>query len=153
MCDLGLVLGLAAGAANVAGKVAASNANQKMVKQQADIEQTTAARELIVEQNAANKEAAQAVLEGDRAKSAAVASGAGMTGNTPGLRVAEQARQTALSIASAKDRSEAAHANYQISDRASVIAGNNKMATMKVSPMAALTDIATSGFSNYGAFA
>ena len=152
MCDFGLVLGLAMGAAQVAGQVSAANANQEMVADQAKIEQAEQSREFIVENNAALKDASQATLEGDRAKSLAVASGAGMTGSTVGARFSEQSRQTALSIANAKDRSQAAGANYALQSQATAISANNKIATLSVNPMTALMDIATSGISNYGAF-
>jgi hypothetical protein len=152
MCDFGLVLGLGMGIAQVAGQMSAASANQEMVKDQAVIETAEQQREFHVENNAALKDAAQASLEGDRAKSLAVASGAGMTGATAGLRHAEQSRQTSLSIANAKDRSQAASANYALQQNGTVVAANNKIATLSVNPMTAFMDIATSGISNYGAF-
>ena len=152
MCDLGLVLGLAAGAANVAGQASAAAKNTKMVKDQANLEYAQQQRELVVENNAALKDGYQARLEGDRAKSTAVASGAGMTGNTAGLRFAEQSRQQALSIANARDRADAAKANYAMSGKSTQMAAQNKINTLQVNPMSAFMDIATSGLQNYGAF-
>lgn len=153
MCDLGLVLGLAAGAANVAGQASAASKNQAMVQKQAQLDYAQQERENIVENNAALKDGYQATLEGDRAKSAAVASGAGMNGNTAGLRVAEQSRQQALSIANARDRADAAKANYVMAGKSTQIGAQNKINTLQVNPMTAFMDIATSGMQNYGAFA
>lgn len=149
---MGLVLGLAAGAAQVAGQVDAANKNTKMVQQQTKLENAQQQREYIVENNAALKDGYQAALEGDRAKSAAVASGAGMTGSTTGLRLAEQSRQQSLSIANARDRADASKANYALAGKSTQIAAQNKINTLQVNPMTAFMNIATSGLSNYGAF-
>lgn len=137
---------------SVAAQQQAATANARMANQQAVNEYSQQQREFIVEKTAAQKDANAAALEGDRAKALAVASGAGMTGSTPGLRHAEQSRQTALSIANAKDRSQAAQANYAIQGNATHIATRNKIATMQVSPLSAFANIATSGLQNYGAF-
>lgn len=153
MCDFGLVLGLAAGVAQTVGQMQAAQANQNMARQQAVIDNTAHQREFLVENNAALKDAAQASLEGDRAKSLAVASSSGMTGATPGLRAAEQSRQTALSIANAKDRSQAARANYSLQTHSTAVRANNQIASHQVSPFAAFANIATAGLQNYGAFA
>lgn len=152
MCDFGLALGLAAGVANVAGQASAASKNSEMVRQQAQLDYAQQEREFVVENNAALKDGYQAQLEGDRAKSTAVASGAGMTGNTAGLRLAEQSRQQALSIANARDRADAAKANYVMAGKSTQIGAQNKINTLQVNPMTAFTDIATSGLSNYGAF-
>jgi hypothetical protein len=137
---------------SVAAQSQASNLNQKMAVQQASLEHGQQQREFIVEKNAALKDANQASLEGDRARSLAVAGSSGMTGSTSGLRMAEQGRQTALSIQNAKDRSQAAGANYALQGNATSIATANKVATMQVSPLAAFSTIATAGLQNYGAF-
>lgn len=151
MCFVDTGLGIAAGVAQLAGQATAASHKAAAIKQQHDIETTVEAHNLIVENDAANKEAYQATLEGDRAKSWAVATGAGMTGATPGLRWAEQSRQEALSIASAKDRARGAQANYALQTRASAMSANAGLATTRVNPMSAFMDIATSGLSNYGA--
>ncbi|MER9205205.1 hypothetical protein [Mesorhizobium sp. M0771] len=152
MCDLGLVLGIGSGIASVAGQASAASKNQAMVQQQTNLEYAQQEREFVVENNAALKDGYQAQLEGDRAKSTAVASGAGMNGNTAGLRLAEQSRQQALSIANARDRADAAKANYVMAGKSSQIAAQNKINTQAVNPMTAFMDIATSGMRNYGAF-
>lgn len=152
MCDLGLALGIAAGAAQVAGQMDAAAKNSRMAQQQARLEYAAQEREFLVENNAALKDGYQAQLEGDRAKSAAVVKGQGAFGSTPALQAAEQGRQAALSIANARDRADAAKANYALAGKGSQISANNKIATYQVSPLTAFTNIATSGISNYGAF-
>lgn len=152
MCDMGLVLGLAAGAAQVAGQASVAAKNTKMVQNQTKLEYAQQQREYLVENNAALKDGYQAALEGDRAKSAAVASGAGMTGSSAGLRLAEQSRQQALSIANARDRADASKANYALAGKSTQIGAQNKINTLQVNPMSAFMDMATSGLSNYGAF-
>lgn len=153
MCDLGLTLGIASGIASVAGQMQTAGKNRKLIKQQAQLEYAGQEREFLVEADAANKDAFQAALEGDRAKSALNAAGAGMGGNTAGLRSAEQSRQTALSIANAKDRHAAAGANYALSGKNTQIGATNRIATeATVSPLSAFTQVATSGLQSYGAF-
>ncbi|MER9405922.1 hypothetical protein NKI36_17995 [Mesorhizobium caraganae] len=102
--------------------------------------------------NAANKEGYQATLEGDRAKSTAIASGAGMNGNTAGLRLAEQSRQQALSIANAKDQREGAKANYIMQGKADQLGAQDALNKQQMNPMTTFLDVATSGLKNYGAF-
>jgi hypothetical protein len=153
MCDLGLTLGLAMGVASAAGTVMTAQKNAEMVKQQTQLEYAADEREYLVETNAANKEAFQASLEKDRAVSAGIAAGEGARGITPGLQVAEQNRQGALSIANARDRSDAAKANYLLGTKSTQIAAQNKINTLTPNPLTMFTEIATSGFSNYGAFA
>lgn len=152
MCDPGLILGLAAGAASVAGQASVAKKNTEMVKQQTQLEYAQQEREFIVESNAANKEAYSASLEADRGKAFVSTAGAGMRGSTAGARVAEQARQGALSIANARDRSDAARFNYTSAGKASQIGAQNRINTMQVSPLTAFTEVATAGISNYGAF-
>lgn len=91
-------------------------------------------------------------MEGDRAKSAAVASGAGMTGSTAGLRVAEQSRQTALSIANAKDQMDGAKANYIMTGKSQQIQAQSTVNALKPNPISTFTGIATAGLKNYSQF-
>lgn len=126
MCDLTMALGImsagvgAMGAANVASK------NTKIIKDQAKLEHASQERELLVETNASNKEAYQAQLQEDRAVAHVNATGKG-SGNTMGLRAAEQARQGALSIANAKDRTDAARSNYTAAGQHTKIAADNRI--------------------------
>ncbi|MDG4885846.1 hypothetical protein [Mesorhizobium sp. WSM4887] len=152
MCDFGLVLGLAAGAAQAAGEASIASDKQRAAVTNYNLQQAANQREFIVNTNAALKDGYQAQLEGDRAKSTAVASGAGMTGSTAGLRVAEQSRQTALSIANAKDQMDGARANYIMTGKSQQIQAQSTVNALKPNPMSTLTDIATSGLKNYGAF-
>ncbi|KAE8235656.1 hypothetical protein A4X03_0g9700, partial [Tilletia caries] len=108
---LGLILGLAAGAAQAAGQAQAADQNIEMINQQTKLEYAAQQREQIVQDNAANKEGYQGQLESDRMASAVKTDGAGMGGATAGQRAAEQARQGALSIENAKDRKDASRAN------------------------------------------
>ncbi|MER8639181.1 hypothetical protein [Mesorhizobium sp. M1365] len=105
-----------------------------------------------IKADAANKVGYEATLEGDRAKSAAVASGAGMNGSTTGLRLAEQSRQTALSIANAKDQREGAQANYVMQGKANQLETQDTLNKQRMNPMTTFLDVATSGLKNYGAF-
>ncbi|MBT1154421.1 hypothetical protein J1C56_02325 [Aminobacter anthyllidis] len=152
MCDLGLALGLAAGAAQVAGQASAASKNQKMVREQTRLEYAAQEREFLVEADASNKDAYQAHLEGERGKSAVAAKGEGMMGNTAAAREAEQGRQSALSIQNAKDRQTAARANYTMAGKHSQIGGQNQINTLQVNPLTAFMNVATSGIQNYGAF-
>lgn len=151
MCTIGAVLGLAVGAAQTAGQVSAANQNNRVIEQQARLEQAEAQRKFLVESDASNKDAFQASLEADRAKSFINATGGGQ-GATAGLRIGEQSRQGALSIANARDRKSAAGANYIAAGKNTQIGAQNRIAANSVSPMAAFTNIATAGISNYGAF-
>lgn len=158
MCDLGLltIAGMAAGAAQgvatAVGEADAANKNSKIIAQQAKLEFGAQQRELIVETDAANKEAYQAQLEGDRAKAAVIAAGEGMRGNTAGLQVGEQERQTALSIANAKDKKQAAKANYASAGVNTETAAKNRINTLSPNPYTTITNIATSTIQGYGAF-
>lgn len=160
MCDLGLTLGLlsgvASGVASAVGAQETADANAKIIQQQAQLEYAAQEREFVVEKNAANKEGYQASLEADRAGGLVAATGNGMVGNTAGARIAEQQRQGALSIANAKDRADAAGANYVAAGKSTQIGAQNRINIEQPSPAAAFFNIATSGFngaiSNYGAF-
>lgn len=152
MCDAGLILGLAAGAASAAGQASTASKNTKLIQQQVKLENAAQEREFLVETNAANKDAFQASLEADRGKALVATAGAGMRGPTSGLRSAEQSRQGALSIANARDRSDAAGANYVFAGKNTQTGAQNRINTLQVSPMAAFTEMATAGISNYGAF-
>ena len=153
MCDLGSLLAISAGAAEAAGQASAADKNRGLIKKQAQLEYAAQEREFLVETDAANKDAYQAALEGDRAQAAVKAAGAGMQGTTAGLRSAEQSRQSALSIANAKDRQAAAGANYALSGKGTQIAATNRIATdATVNPMATFTNLATAGLDGYGKF-
>lgn len=152
MCDLGLTLGIAAGIANAAGQASAAGKNIASTKARYQINQAGLQRDFITQTDAANKDAYQASLEGDRARSLALASGAGMTGATAGLRLAEQSRQTALSIANAKDRQDAAGANYILEGKARQLDANSAISRQRPNAMSTFLDVATSGLKNYGAF-
>lgn len=152
MCDLGLVIGLASGVAQAAGAASAANQNIDMINDQAKLEYAAAQREQVVQSDQANKEGYQAQLESDRMASAVKTDGAGMGGATAGQRAAEQARQGALSIENAKDRRDAAKANYVSSSKNSQITAKNGAAQQKISPLTAFANIASAGMSNYGAF-
>lgn len=152
MCDFGLVLGLAAGIAGEVGRAQTAKKNTAMIRKQAKLENAAHEREFIVESEAANKEGYEAFLEGDRARSFVVTSGAGMEGTTIGARSAEQSRQQALSISHARDRAEAARANYVMAGKHTKIAAENRVATIQPNPLTSFSNIATAGFSNYGAF-
>ncbi|WP_156939868.1 hypothetical protein [Mesorhizobium sp. LNHC209A00] len=149
---MGMFLGLAAGAASAASEVATASKKQEIALSNYQLDQAVNEREFIVKTNAANKEGYQATLEGDRAKSLAVASGAGMTGAAPGLRVAEQSRQTALSIANAKDHREGAKANYVMAGKSQQMQTQQTINSLRPNPMASLMDITSSGLKGYGAF-
>ncbi|MEQ1952647.1 hypothetical protein [Mesorhizobium sp. CN2-181] len=153
MCDMGLALGIAAGAAQAAGQASTADKNRDLIKKQANLEYATQEREFLVEADASNKDAYQAALEGDRAQAIVKASGAGMQGLTAGLRSAEQSRQSALSIANAKDRSAAAGANYALAGKNTQIGATNRIATeASLSPLNAFSNIATAGLDGYGKF-
>lgn len=152
MCDLGLVLGLASGIASVAGKMETARKNTKMIKQQSKLEYAAQEREFLVEANAANKEGYHAALEADRTRGYVTALGEGMGGSTAGARGAEQSRQGALSIANAKDRHDAAKANYAIAGKNTQIGNQNRINTIQVNPLTAFMEVATAGIGNYGAF-
>ncbi|RWP83795.1 MAG: hypothetical protein EOR11_22700 [Mesorhizobium sp.] len=152
ICDLGLTLGIAAGIANAAGQASAAAANSKNIQQRYNLAQVSNEHDFVTKANAANKEGYQATLEGDRAKSSAIASGAGMNGNTAGLRLAEQSRQQALSIANAKDQREGAKANYIMQGKADQLGAQDALNKQQMNPMTTFLDVATSGLKNYGAF-
>jgi hypothetical protein len=151
MCDLGLTIGLVMGGLQAAGAVDAAKKNQKMIDDQTRMEHAAQAREFIVESNAANKEAYNASLEAERNKSF-LKTTSGSMGSTVGARNAEQARQGALSIQNARDRSEAAQANQSFAGMNSTIAASNRKATEAYTPLQAFSTIAASGISGYGAF-
>jgi NADH dehydrogenase/NADH:ubiquinone oxidoreductase subunit G len=151
MCDLGLAIGLIAGGLQAAGAADTAKKNQKMIDDQARMEHAAQAREFIVESNAANKEAYSSKLEADRNKSF-LKTMSGSMGSTVGARNSEQARQGALSIANARDRSEAARANQAFAGMNTQIAATNRKATEAFTPIQAFSMIAGSGISNYGAF-
>lgn len=109
------------------------------------------AREFIVESNAANKEAYNAKMEADRGV-ALIRTQAKGSGSTMGLRVGEQARQGALSIANARDRADAAGANYIGAGMNTTLGARNRVKANSISPLTAFTNIATSGIQGYGAF-
>lgn len=123
-----------------------------MIQEQARLQHAANEREFLVETNAANKDAYQAFLEAARGKSAVKTAGGGMYGATMAARGAEQGRQGALSIANAKDRADAANANYALSGKNIQIGAQNQINTNRVNPLTAMTRIATAGLSNYGAF-
>lgn len=152
MCDLAAILGLAAGAAQVAGQASAARQNIKNRKQTLKLDYAAKEREFLVKADAANKEAYGATLEADRARSYMIATGEGMSGPTAGARAAEQSRQGALSIANAKDARDAAGANYTLGGKASQIEAQRDVNRYAVNPLATFTTIATSGINNYGAF-
>ena len=152
MCDPGVILGIASGAATAAGEAQAAKKNAAIIKQQANLEYASQERQRLVETDAANKEAYQAQLEQDRATSFEIAKGEGMGGSTAVERVAEQQRQGALSIANAKDRAAGATANYVMGGKHTQIAAQNRINTQKPNPFTSMANIATSGLSNYGAF-
>lgn len=151
MCDLGLAIGLVSGALQAAGAAEAAQKNQKMIDDQARMEHAAQAREFIVESNAANKEAYSASLEADRNKSF-LKTLSGAMGTTPAERSAEQSRQGALSIANARDRSDAAKANMVFAGQNTTIAAHNRKEVEAFTPLQAFTTIAGAGISNYGAF-
>lgn len=152
MCDPGLVIGIAAGAAQAAGQAQAADQNIEMINQQTKLEYAAQQREQIVQDNAANKAGYQAQLESDRMASAVKTDGAGIGGATAGQRMAEQRRQGALSIESAKDRKDAARANYALGSKSSQVTAQNGISQQQVSPMTTFANIASSGMANYGAF-
>ena len=152
MCDFGMILGLASGIAGVAGEQAAASENMAMANQQARLEHAAQEREFLVEADAANKDAYQAHLEGERGRSFALTSGNGMFGATMAERGAEQQRQAALSIENARDRRDAARANYAMQGKGTQIATQNQINTQRVSPMTAFMNVATAGLQGYGAF-
>lgn len=152
MCEIGMILGLAMGVAGAAGKAETARKNQELVVQQTRLEHARQAREYIVEANAATKEAYDASLERDRGIAYVTAMGQGARGNTAGLRVAEQASQGALSINKAKDRREAAKANYVQGAATESIVAHHKIQSMQPSPFSTFAEIASSAVSGYGAF-
>ncbi|MCI9865712.1 hypothetical protein RHIZ_07120 [Rhizobium skierniewicense] len=152
MCDLGGVLGLAAGVATAAGEANTAKKNAAMIQQEAKLEYANQEHQRLVSVDAANKEGYQASLEKDRAVSSIRASGEGMAGGTAGLRVAEQERQGALSIANAKDRVRGANVDMVREGTATTIRAQNQIKTKASNPLTTMTNIATSGLSNYGAF-
>lgn len=152
MCELSMILGIAAGAASAAGQASAAAANSKSVVARYNFNQASNEHDFVTKANAANKEGYQATLEGDRAKSAAITAGAGMSGNTAGLRLAEQSRQQALSIANAKDQREGAQANYVMQGKGNQLEAQDTLNKQAMNPMSTFMDIATSGLKNYGSF-
>ncbi len=152
MCDLGLVIGLASGAASAVGEAQAAKKNTKIIQQQKTLEYAQQERERLVETDAANKEGFQAQLEADRNVAFVKAKGEGMGGATAGEQVAEQQRQGALSIANAKDRTQAANANYAMAGKNTQIGAQNRINTIQPNPFTMFANSATAGLSNYGAF-
>jgi hypothetical protein len=150
MCDPGLVLGLASGAATAAGQADANTKNRKAIQQQTRLDYATSSRQQILEDNKANKEGYQAQLEADRNSSALKAAGEGMGGATVGQRDAEQQRQGALSIANAKDAKDASKSNYASATAGTQIQAAHGLAQNTTSPFTTLTNIATSGMQGYG---
>ncbi len=151
MCDLGAILGLAAGAAQVAGKVSAARRNIKDRRQTLKLDYAARERQQIVKTDAANKDGYAASMEADRARSYVIASGGGMRGNTAGARAAEQSRQGALSIANAKDAKDAAKANYALGGKFAQIEAQRDVNRYAVNPLTSFMDVATAGIRNYGA--
>lgn len=146
------MLGLAIGAANAVAAGQAAEKNQQMITEEARLRHAANEREFIVETDAANKDAYQAQLEADRMRSEVITAGGGMSGATMAARGAEQGRQGALSIANAKDRRDAAGANYALSGKEIQITAKNQLNTAAVNPLTAFTNVATSGLQYYGAF-
>ena len=152
MCDPGLALGLAIGAAQTAGQLQTASKNRAMVKKQQQLEYASQEREELIQKDAANKDAYQARMEQDRAVSSVKTGGEGMMGATAGLQVAEQKRQGALSIANALDRRDNANANFLSAGKATQTATANSLAQNTVNPLTSFTNVASAGLSNYGAF-
>lgn len=151
MCDPGLVIGLIGGAAQAAGQMEAFNKNKKMINDQARLEHAAQAREFIVKSNAANKEAYNSALESERNKSY-LKTLSGSMGTTVGERNAEQSRQGALSIANARDRSDAAKANMVFAGQSTTIEANNRIEANRPSGLGMFANVLSAGVSNYGAF-
>ena len=145
MCDLSMVLGLAAAGMKAAGAADVFNKNKRMINQQAKLEHASQERENLVEQNAANKESYQSSLEQDRAIAYEAAMGRA-SGVTAGLRVGEHARQGALSIANAKDRKDAATANYVAAGQHTTIASNNRIEVERAKANSAMIGAFASAF-------
>jgi hypothetical protein len=158
MCGLdplsiaGMAIGAASGATSAVGEADAANKNAAIIKQQTQLEYAVQERQRLVETDGALKEGYQSSLETDRAVSLVRASGEGMGGTTAALQVAEQKRQGALSIANAKDKISGANANSAMAGKHTQIAAQNRIATQAPNPFTTITNIATSGISNYGAF-
>lgn len=152
MCELGAILGLATGAAQVAGQMQAASTNADIAVQQARLEHASQEREYLIEAQASTKEAYKAAQERDRAVAEAKVLGAEMGGSTMSERVSEQNRQGELSIANAKDRADAARGNYVMAGNNSTIKAENDIKVNAVNPLTAFLDIATSGIKGYGAF-
>lgn len=152
MCDLGITLGIAAGVAQAAGQMQVANQEAASIHQRANAAYAADEGNYLVKAQAANKDAYQATLEGDRMKSAVIAKGEGAFGSTPALQLAEQDRQTALSIANAKDQREGALVSYIRGTKDTQNAAATAKAQAAVNPLATFTNIATSGLRNYGAF-
>lgn len=145
----GLILGLASGAAQVAGQMQAADTNANIAVQQARLEHASQEREYVIEAEAASKEAYKAAQERDRAVSAAKVVGAEMGGSTAGDRVSEQNRQGELSIANAKDRADAARGNYVLAGNQSSIKASNDIRANAVNPLTSFINVATSGLEGY----
>ena len=152
MCDLGLALGIAAGAAEAAGTAAIANQKADAVRRGYQVDQANNERNFIIKANAANKDGYQATLDGDRARSQAIATGAEMNGPTPGLRLGEQSRQTALSIANIKDQRDGALADYVMEGKARQMGAQATLSSLRPNAFSTFTDIATSGLKTYGDF-
>ncbi|RUV56444.1 hypothetical protein EOA85_18655 [Mesorhizobium sp. M5C.F.Ca.IN.020.29.1.1] len=75
-----------------------------------------------------------------------------MTGSTVGVRLAEQSRQSALSIANVKDQRQGAQANYVMQGKANQLEAQDTLNKQRMNPMTTFLDVATSGLKNYGAF-
>lgn len=152
MCDFATLTGLAMGGLQAVGAARTARKNRKIIEQQTRLEHAEAARKRIVQHEASRKDAFKASQTNERTKATGIAK-SGIRGVTSGERISEQNRQAALSISNARDRAEAANANYAFGSTSSSIEGANRIATEATySPIRAFTTIASSGISNYGAF-
>lgn len=152
MCfsDPGLIIGALSAAAGEVGKSQAAGVNAGIANQQARLEHASQEREFMIEANASNKEAYNASQERDRAVSEVRAAGAETAGSVIGERIGEQNRQSGLSIQNAKDRMDAAGANYAMAGQHSTIKAENDIAVNSVNPLTSFINIATGGLQGYG---
>ena len=155
MCDpvtLSLAVGTVTGGLGAFGKADAAKNNREAIESQRLLEVGHAERERIIEKNAANKEAYKASQLTERNKAFLTAKG-NIRGASAGERSAEQSRQGALSIANARDRSNAADANFAASNAQSDLKAANRVRTEATyTPLNAFTDIASSAVKSYGMF-
>lgn len=141
-----MALGLIGGIASAAGQAETARKNAKMIKEETRLKYAAIEREFLVEADASNKEAYQAHLEGQRGESFARAKGNGMRGSTAGLQAAEQSRQAALSIENAKDRKDAATANYVFAGKEAQIGAQNRINVNTPSPMQSFLTVVSGAF-------